>query len=434
MTRSDSGTFFAVRLFIVMFWVLPGMLAASADAGVPGPDARFDWWRQARFGLFIHWGPVSLVGTEISWSRIGERRDRHEFHTNGIPTAEYDALFRKFNPTNFNAADWVATAKKAGMNYLVFTAKHHDGFCEFDSQLTDYKITRTPFGRDVCAELADACHKQGMRLGLYYSPPDWHHPDYFTTNQPRYNKYFHGQVRELLTNYKPVDILWFDSTSKTNLPGLWDAPQLMEMIHQLAPQILMTKRCGGVGDFDTPEQRVGKYQTTPWETCMTLCTQWSWKPNDRMKSLKVCLQTLVLCAGGDGNLLLNVGPMPDGRIEPRQVERLAEIGAWLSRNGDSIYGTRGGPWKPTKAIASTRNGNIIYLHILQWKGDSVELPAIARKVKSASLLNGDAAEVVETNGQLGVKVALPGRDSMDTVVRIELDGSAMDLPAMELAK
>jgi alpha-L-fucosidase len=405
-----------------------GLQAEPADPTPTTPatnDARFQWWRDARFGMFVHWGPVSIKGTEIGWSRGGERRDRGDSGTE-VPAAEYDNLYHQFSATNFNATEWVAVAKAAGMKYLVFTAKHHDGFCEFDSKLTDYKVTRSPLGRDVCAELADACHKAGIHLGFYFSPPDWHHPDFFTAHHDRYIQYLHGQVREVLSNYGAVDILWFDATGGTNTIATWDAEKLIQMVRQLQPQVLLTKRCAGIGDYDTPEQRIGAYQSEPWETCMTICQQWSWKPDDTMKSLQECLQTLVLCAGGDGNLLFNVGPRPDGTIEPRQVERLKEMGAWLQNNGESIYGTRGGPWKPTKAAASTRKGNTVYLHLLRpethWK-----FAALPHAIRSATRLDGSPVAFSQKDGNLTIDLKPADLQPNDTIIKLELDGSAMDI-------
>jgi alpha-L-fucosidase len=390
-------------------------------------------WQSNRFGMFIHYDPSALTGQEISWSRAGSRPDRNENPTDGTPAAEYDELYHQFNPSNFDANAWVNIAKDAGMKYIVFTAKHHDGFAMFDSKLTDYKISNTPFKRDLCAELAQACHQGGVALGFYYSPPDWHHPDFFTTNQARYNAYFHGQVRELLSNYGRVDVLWFDTDGGINTPQTWDNQTLFPMIHALQPQILTTKRCGGWGDFNTPEQRIGRYDDkSPWETCMTLGAQWSWKPDDHLKSASEVIHILATCAGGDGNLLLDVGPMPDGRIEPRQVDILKQVGEWLDKNGESIYGTRGGPWKPSKALASTRKGNVIYVHILNQKTDAIELPAIPRQIVSALLLSGGNIHFAVRDKTLVLTVPMEQRDADDTVVKLTLDGSAMDLPAMQL--
>ncbi|MEJ0091710.1 MAG: alpha-L-fucosidase [Limisphaerales bacterium] len=416
------------------------MIASAANPpDFPAADSSaLQRWQSNRFGMFIHFDPSCLTGEEISWSRAGERRDRGEDVKDGTPAAEYDTLYRQFNPTNFNARTWVQTAKSAGMKYIVFTAKHHDGFAMFDSKLTDYKITKSPFGRDLCAELAEACHEAGISLGFYYSPPDWHQPDFFTTNYVQYIKYMHGQVRELLSNYGQVDELWFDATGGTNTPETWNNQELFPMIRELQPQILVTTRCGGWGDFDTPEQRIGGFQNdTPWETCMTICQQWSWKPDDHMKSLAQCIKTLVLCAGGDGNLLLNVGPMPDGEIEPRQVSRLKEIGVWLDKNGESIYGTHGGPWKPTKALASTRKGDVIYLHILKNGSQTIELPIelpdIAAKIKSASILGGGQVKFTREDGKLIFNVPFNQRNELDTVLKLQLASSAMNLPAVELS-
>ena len=406
---------------------------AFADDGGTADPAALQQWQSNRFGMFIHFDPSALTGQEISWSRAGRRADRDENNTDGTPAAEYDELYHQFNPSNFDATAWVNIAKDAGMRYLVFTAKHHDGFAMFDSKLTDYNIMNTPFKRDICAELARACHQGGVALGFYYSPPDWHHPDFFTTNQARYNIYFQGQVRELLSNYGRVDELWFDTDGGINTPQTWDNESLFPMIRALQPQILITKRCGGWGDFNTPEQRIGRYDDkSPWETCMTIGKQWSWKPDDDIKSASDVIHILATCVGGDGNLLLDVGPMPDGRIEPRQVAVLKQVGDWLNQNGESIYGTRGGPWKPSKGLASTRKGNVIYVHILSQKSDTIELPAISRQIVSATLLNGGSINFKSRNDSLVLTIPQGQHDDYDSVVKLTLDGSAMDLLAIDL--
>jgi alpha-L-fucosidase len=428
-----------ISLRTIVFWL--GVMSlcgtgtiVSADDGGTADPAALQQWQSNRFGLFIHFDPCALTGREMSWSRAGRRPDRNENVTDGTPSAEYDELYHQFNPSNFDADAWVDTAKGAGMKYIVFTAKHHDGFAMFDSKLTDYKISNTPFKRDICAELAQSCHQGGVALGFYYSPPDWHNPDFFTTNQARYNAYFHGQVRELLSNYGRVDELWFDWEGGVNTPETWDNKSLFPMIRKLQPQILITKRCGGWGDFNTPEQRIGHYDDqAPWETCMTLGTQWSWKPDDDLKSAGDVIRILATCVGGDGSLLLDVGPMPDGRIEPRQVDILKQVGVWLDKNGESIYGTRGGPWKPSSIVASTRKGNVIYVHILNQKSDTIELPVIPRRIMSATLLNGDSVNFTSRRDSVILIIPPARHDESDTVVKLTLDGSAMDLPAIDLA-
>lgn len=422
--------------------------ASDAKTAAAGPEIeRLQWWRDARFGLFIHWGPVSLEGTEIGWSRGGERRGYRGSGTQ-VPVEVYDNLYRQFNPTNFNADAWVAIARAAGMKYLVFTSRHHDGFSMFDTKADDYKVTSpdSPFRRDVVRELAEACHRAGLRFGLYYSQPNWHHPDAFTDRHTNYLAYLKTQVRELLTSYGAVDVFWFDGLGKTAKD--YDAEAMNRMIRELQPRILINNRNGLPEDFDTPEQRVGKFQNhRPWESCITICKQWAWKPDDNMKSLQECLETLIRCAGGDGNLLFNVGPMPDGRIEPRQVERLEEMGRWLRKYGETIYGTRGGPWKPAKSIASKRKGNTIFLHLLGYNGETVTLPDIPRKVIHSSVLTGGTARVQQAAQTISISVKPPaarppdhgaewlrppkaGRPTppqIDCILKLELDGSAMDL-------
>ncbi len=415
--------------------VAAGVAAGAAGAAdepkvsLQASPEDMQWWRDARFGLFIHWGPVSLKGTEIGWSRGGERPG-----TGGrgeIPLEVYDNLYKEFNPTKFDARRWVAVAKDAGMKYLVFTTRHHDGFSMFDSQLTDYKITRSPFKRDVVAELAAACHEAGLPLGFYYSPPDWHHPDYRTPNHARYLAYLHGQLRELCTNYGKVSILWFDGLGGSAAD--WDAENLLKMIRGLQPHIVINNRAGLPADHDTPEQEIGRFQTDrPWESCITICQQWAWKPDDTMKSLKQCLDTLVRCAGGDGNLLFNVGPMPTGEIEPRQVARLKEMGDWLRTCGESIYSTRGGPFRPGAWGASTCKGETVYLHVLKWTGDAIALPPLPRKIIGHRVLTGGTAQVRQTEEGVEVSVPAAQRQEIDTIIALTLDGPAAGLTVAAL--
>jgi alpha-L-fucosidase len=298
----------------------------------------------------------------------------------------------------------------------------------------------------VVKALADACHRAGMRFGVYYSQPNWHHPDAFTDRHTNYLAYLKTQARELLTNYGQLDIFWFDGLDKKAKD--YDAEALNTMIRKLQPRILINNRDGLAEDFDTPEQVIGKFQyNRPWESCITICNQWAWKPNDRMKSLQQCLETLIRCAGGDGNLLFNVGPMPDGRIEPRQVARLEEMGDWLRKYGETIYGTRGGPWKPTKTLASTRKGDIIYVHLLGGNGETVTLPNIPRKIILSTALTGGTARVEQAADKITVRidpsVVLPpahgaellrpqetrrtDQPQIDSIVKLKLDGSALDL-------
>jgi len=432
-------TWMAVVLGIGLLGALPAPAfaeAAKKEMGFLQASAQdMRWWREARFGLFVHWGPVSLKGTEIGWSRGGERRGRKD-RGSQIPVEVYDNLYKQFNPTKFDADQWASIAKAAGMKYLVFTSKHHDGFSMFDSKLTEYKITNSPFKRDIVGELASAFRKAGLRVGYYYSPPDWYHPDYRTKNHDRYIKFLHGQLRELCTNYGKIDIIWFDGLG--GKPADWDAVNLVRMIRRLQPGVIINNRSGLPCDHDTPEQRIGTFQNKrAWESCITICRQWAWKPNDKLKSLEQCIRTLANCAGGDGNLLLNVGPMPTGEIEPRQVARLEEIGQWLAKYGQTIYATRGGPFKPWRGGASTHKDNQIYVHVFDWPDEGLVLPPIEKKIVSSSLLTGPGAPAVGgtqgakvTQTSDGIQIAVPPshRQQIDTIVALELDGPACQIP------
>jgi alpha-L-fucosidase len=426
---------------------VPLIILLSALTGLAAPESgprheALELWRSNRFGMFIHWGPVSLIGQEISWSRANSNTN---CPNNGpTPADVYDNLYKKFNPTNFNASDWVAIARDAGMKYMVLTAKHADGFLLWPSKADPYNISATPFHRDICGELAAAAHSGGMELGWYFSPMDWRDPDCRSANNDRFNAKCQRELRELLSNYGRIEVLWFDTDGR---PAEWDPVHTYALVRKLQPALLINNRLE-MGSFDewarqgrlrpnedflTPEQRIGAYDDQhPWETCMTLGTQWSWKPDDKLKTAGEVISILSRTAGGDGNLLLDVGPMPDGRIEPREVDILKQVGAWLDRNGESVYGTRGGPWKPSRSVASTRRGNSIYLHILRWNEDEIELPAISRDIQSASLLDGTKVDVVKRGDKLVVTIPVDRRDSMDTIVKLQLNGSAMDLAALDV--
>jgi len=417
---------------------LAGLLTAVSPAARAGekpwdmltarPEA-LRAWQDMRFGMFLCWGPVTLTGEEIGWSR-GAPRGHGSLLVPGqgkTPADVYDNLYKKWKPDRFDARAWVRVARDAGQQYLIFLVKHHDGFCLYDSKLTDYKSTgpESAWKHDVMADVARACHEAGLKLIVYYSQPDWHHPDYGTPNHRRYIDYLHGQVRELLTNYGRIDGFWFDLGGK---PDDWDSVKLFRMMRTLQPWLVINNRCGLPGDYDTPEQRLGAFQLDrPWETCMTMGTQWSWKPKDDIKSLKRCIDVLVTCAVRDGNLALNTNPMPDGQIEPRQAARFREIGAWLKQYGRSIYATRGGPFWGLHC-GSTRKDNTIYVHVLKWYGDKVLLPPIPRKIVSHSALTGGAASVRQSADGIEISVPREHRRELDTIVALELDGPAMTLP------
>ena len=403
---------------------------------------RLEWFRDVKFGMFIHWGPVSLTGREIGWSRGGERRGRPG--TGETPVEIYDNLYKHWNPSLYNAEESVQIARASGMKYMVFTTKHHDGFCNWDTEYTDYKSTAEDalFGRDIVKELAEACHKHGMPLGFYYSLPDWYDENYLSDKHDQFLEMMHGQVRELLTRYGKIDVMWFDlggmvaeDGSRSCDPAIWDAENLINMVLELQAGIVVNNRTCLAADFGTPEQRIGTFQSDPaWETCMTIGRQWAWKPKDDMKSKTQCIQTLIRAAGGDGNLLFNVGPMPDGRIEPRQVDRIKEMGQWLDKYGETIYGTRGGPYKPTDWGVSTRKGNKIFVHLLNWFGDSpaLRLPLNGARIKNVSLLTGGEINHEIKGKELLISMPESVINEIDAIIQIEIEGDAMDMPVTEV--
>ncbi len=409
-------------------------------------EARLQWWRDAKFGLFIHWGPVSIKGTEISWSRIGHPHDHPGMES--VPAEEYDNLYKQFNPVKFNADAWMQLAKEAGMKYVVFVAKHHDGFSMWHTKLRpEYSIKATPFQRDICKEIANSAHKYGLKLGWYYSTRDWTHPDYLVGDNRKYDEFYRGQVEELLSQYGRVDILWFD-----HVAGNWhhyDFKSLFEMMYRLQPGIIVNNRVARFirptedkptpeiealtkGDFDTPEQHIGNFQNTrPWESCITIteCPDgggWSYRPECRTRSAKECIQMLVQCVTGDGNLLLNVGPMPTGEIAEEQIAVLKEIGTWLQKYGESIYATRGGPYLNGKWGGATYSGNNIYLHILQSLNNSITLPPLKSKILEITVLTGEQVEIKQTDKNLHIEFPKGQINPIDTIIKLVLDKPASE--------
>ncbi len=413
-------------------------LAGSTQETSKQRAARMAWWSAARFGMFIHWDMSSMAGTEISWSRKGSKPlDITGDPAGYVEDSVYDHLYEKFNPKQFNAKQWVRLAQDAGMKYIVFTAKHHGGFCMWDTKLTDYSIMHTPFHRDVVKELADACHAAGMRFGIYYSPRDWHNPDYGMGDGHKYVDYMNGQLRELLSHYGKIDVLWLDSYGKGDAVNFWHIPETYKLIKSLQPDIILNNRLAVIGDkpaygdFDTPEQRVGAFQDEhPWESCMSLVTTadgggWSYRPDGKVKSLTECLHALVSCAGGDGNLLLDVGPNSLGEIPADQAIRLREMGAWLEVNGRAIYGTRGSRLGiETKWGRVTQKGNMLYLLVTDWPtSGSIGLSGLQGKVSKAWLLaNRQPLNVEQTGGDVSIALPASAPERIASVVCVRVAG------------
>ena len=415
--------------------------SAAQEGYQPSPEnlAAREWFQDAKFGLFVHWGIYSLLQTG-EWI----------MNTRGITVPEYETLAPQFDPVKFDPAEWVALVKAAGMRYITITSKHHDGFAMFDSKVSDWDIVdRTPYGRDVLAMLAEECRKQGIKLFFYHSQLDWHHTDYFPrggTGQragrpdggdwDRYLDYMDAQLRELLTNYGPIGGIWFD--------GMWDKPdadwrlgQTYAMIHRLQPATLIGSnhhRAPYPGeDFqmfekDLPGANTAGFNTTevgalPLETCETMNGSWGYNLTDRsFKSLDDLVRYLVNAAGRNANFLLNVGPMPTGEIQPEFQERLRAMGAWLARNGDAIYGTRGGPIPPRPWGVTTQKGNRVFVHVLDWQDTQLSLPPLPAPIRGATLLS-DGSRVPFRTAREGVTLTLPerGGDTIDLIVVLEME-------------
>ena len=407
------------------------------------PEKDLKWFEDAKFGIFICWGPCSLAETEIGWGRYGARPGVPNPAKGGVPEDEYNNLYKKFNPVDFNAEEWIKMVKDSGAKYIIFLTKHHDGFCMFDAENSDYKVTNTPFKRDVTKELVDACHKYDIKIFLYYSQPDWHHPDYLTKHHEKYRKYFYEHMKQLLTKYGKIDGVWFDclNTSWRH----WNTPELVKMIRELQPGILINSRWGwGMpgfkknGDFDNPEQKIGMFMIDrPWESCITMGQGWSWRGKGNLMSADDCIRILVRCVGQGGNLALDCGPRPDGKIDPAAQKNYLKIGKWLKHFGYSIYGTRGGPYKPGLYGVSTRKGDRLYLHLSFHHTDNgslvISLPPLPAKVLSAKVDTGTlnkpvSIPVINSAEKLSIDLSGVKLNPVDTVVELKLD-----MPADKIA-
>jgi alpha-L-fucosidase len=398
-------------------------------SSIPSYEERMKWFHEARFGMFIHWGVYSIPA-----------RGEWVMHMEQIPPVEYAKLAQQFNPDKFDANAWVALAKEAGMKYMVMTTRHHDGFCMFDSKVSDFTSVKTAAKRDFVREYADAARAAGMKVGFYYSWLDWRFPGYYDTaehfeNAKAMAKQAHDQIKELMTNYGKVDVLWYDG-HWIGLPegisnaDFWGAREVNAMARELQPHILINNRCGLEEDLDTPEQHVTASQPgRGWESCMTMADSGGWgyvANNPNFKTVPQLIQNLVTAASGEGNYLLNVGPKPDGTIRSEEVERLKVIGEWLKVNGESIYGSERCPFGSGMLGLCTAKGNNVYVHVFRWpiQGEAC-IPNIKNEIKSATILQtGQKLDVVRGTYRRTYLKGLPIEPPhpYDTVIKLELDG------------
>jgi alpha-L-fucosidase len=452
-----------VTLFLVVAWNgLVAPLASSAPplaipAETPAEhDARMKWWREARFGMFIHWGLYAVPAGQWKGQPIGGIGEWIQNSAN-IPRAEYEQLARQFNPVKYDPVAWARTAKQAGIKYIVITSKHHDGFCLWDSKATDWDVVdRTPYGKDLLKPLAEACRAEGIKFCVYHSIMDWHHPaqdksgeHYNPTTmkegrKDEYVGYLKAQLAELIAGVDP-EILWFDG----EWPDWWtedDGRAIYAYLRQLKPSIIINNRVGKgrngmqglnrgdaeyVGDYGTPEQEIPPtgLPGVDWESCMTMNDTWGFKSDDHnWKSAETLIRNLVDIASKGGNYLLNVGPTAEGEIPAASVERLAAIGKWMDANGASIYATSASPvgalpWGRCTAKLGD-NESTLYLHVFDWPADGkLHVPGLKSDVAAAKLLaTGAAVKTTREGGDLVVSLPAAAADPIDTVVALSISG------------
>jgi alpha-L-fucosidase len=411
-------------------------------------DARMGWWREARFGMFIHWGLYSMLAGEWQGKTTPSNNGEWIMNDLQIPVADYCALAGQFNPVKFDADSWVALAKAAGMKYIVITAKHHDGFAMFKSEANSFNIVdATPFKRDPLKELAAACQRQGIKLGFYYSQDqDWTAPGASSLNRKHWDKaqdgefaaYLHDksipQIKELLTNYQPYPVvIWFDTSTKNMTPQL--AAEVVDLLNR-HPNLIWNNRLGGSypGDTETPEQHIPAqgFPNKDWETCMTINNTWGYKKNDtNFKSTATLLRNLIDIAGKGGNYLLNIGPDANGEIPQPEIDRLLEIGKWLDANGEAIYATNASPFQRQLPWGcATQKPGKLFLHVFDWPKDGNLTVPMGNKITKASLLPQPQTPLTVKNGGDGLTINLPAiaPDPLAGVIVLEFSGPVTALP------
>ena len=402
-------------------------------AGVKGPGSnlpveKMQWWENQKFGMFIHWGLYSIPATG-EWTMFNKQ----------IPADEYAKLADQFKPKHFDANEWAKVAKNAGMKYMVLTARHHDGFALWNSPSSyrHFDSWETAAHRDFVKEYTDACRKMGLYVGIYYSPLDWRFPGYFnpkglTENAALLKKQTYGQVEELMRNYGKIDILWYDGGwlahkgSDADAAWFWDPLKLNAMVRSYNPDVVINPRSGMVGDFQTSEGDApvsGPILHFPWEKCLNLNkVSWGYNKTQNLMPLRLIIEYLVNTVDRGGNMLLNVGPDPDGIIPTTHVERLAEVGQWLVVNGEGIYDTRPGPFEPVDDLyGSTHKRNKIYIHVLKLPEGATEfkLPASDKTITSCRILGGSRLKF--SQNQNGVTINLNQMQLSPILTTIRLD-------------
>ncbi|MHA4845006.1 alpha-L-fucosidase [Flavitalea antarctica] len=417
-------------LFALVFLALtPGALLSQQR----NQQEAFRQWRDLRMGLFVHWGPSS--GKGLAHSHSHGRKSALNPHGD-VPANVYDTFYRSFNPVHYDPDKWLKLAYQAGMRYTVFVAKHHDGFCMFDTKATDYNIMKTPYGKDVAKLFAEACRRQGLALGWQISPKDWKHPDYNTVNHERYNSFYLGLLDELTGNYGPVSVLWFDGIEPVPMDK-WKrlTREVPARVYARNPKIMLGIHGAVKEDFLSFEIMVGPFdRKAPWETCEAINPS-GWVYNKPMPPypFRDLLRNLVYTISRDGNYLLDVGPMEDGNLYPPDAERLQQFADWMTTNKEAVHESRGGPYRDGEWGAATCKGNFVYLFVSDKVDTLLTLPLLPAKIRELKRLDGQPVSWSSRGKELALRFhdRVSGTKPIFTVVRMELDRTAFDLPIVD---
>ncbi len=437
------------KFFLIISLILPFIISCGDDDSGSSPvntkskyskleyEARVKWLQEAKFGVMVHFGPGTLTGEEISWCRISDRGDGSDpYHSDFGPVTrtpeEYDSLYKQYNPTKFNPDEWVDIFQNSGFKYFLFVSKHHDGFCNFETEnaYNDYKITHPncPYGKDISYELSQASKAKGLKFGFYYSVPDWKDPDFMKASHGDYLTRMEGQIEELLSDRYSPEMMFFDSRFPTEY---FNGENIIAKIWDKHPNMIINDRCLYKGDYETPEGHMYDFKNSKmWMALYGLGRHWSFVENDILQTADDVLSNLSRAVCNDGIFTIGIGPRPDGTIDADHAQRILDAGKWLKKYGECIYSTHGGPYADFPQAGATYKDKAVYLHVKNWGNNIIILPKLDAEIKEVSTLNSDneVSFSIEEDQVIFTKATNLEVDGPFEVIKIVLDKEVEKLP------